>query len=139
MAESRYLFDQLAVLSPIFLALTAASPIFKGRLADVDVRWSTISAAVDDRTPAERGVVAGGGDGDGDGGGGEAAGAGAGARAGEAAGPAAAAGMEGDPRMAGGGTHRLKKSRYDSISGFIYQARAQTNPNMTCCCCLSDS
>ncbi len=37
--ESRHLYDQLAVLAPIALALTAASPIFKGRLADIDVRW----------------------------------------------------------------------------------------------------
>ena len=53
--ESRYMFDQLAVLSPVFLALTAASPIMKGRLTDRDSRWDVIAAAVDDRTPAERG------------------------------------------------------------------------------------
>ena len=29
--ESRYLYDQLAVLTPIFLALTAAAPVFHGR------------------------------------------------------------------------------------------------------------
>ena len=54
--ESRYMFDQLAVLSPVFLALTAATPVMKGRLADTDVRWNTIAASVDDRTPAERGL-----------------------------------------------------------------------------------
>jgi glutamate--cysteine ligase catalytic subunit len=36
------------------LALTAATPIFKGRLVDCDVRWTAISQSTDDRTPAER-------------------------------------------------------------------------------------
>lgn len=40
----------MAILSPLFLALTAASPIFKGKLADIDTRWEVISASVDDRT-----------------------------------------------------------------------------------------
>mmetsp|Transcript_107661 Transcript_107661/g.314782 ORF Transcript_107661/g.314782 Transcript_107661/m.314782 type:complete len:694 (-) Transcript_107661:70-2151(-) len=53
--ESRYLYDQLATLAPIMLALTAATPIFKGHLSGVDVRWDAIAASVDDRTPAERG------------------------------------------------------------------------------------
>ncbi|KAJ1442937.1 glutamate-cysteine ligase-domain-containing protein, partial [Ochromonadaceae sp. CCMP2298] len=52
--ESRYMYDQLAVLAPIMLAMTAATPIFKGRLAATDARWSTIAQSVDDRTPAER-------------------------------------------------------------------------------------
>ena len=47
--ESRYMYDQLAVLAPIMLAMTAATPIFKGRLADIDVRWDIIAASVDDR------------------------------------------------------------------------------------------
>eukprot|EP00931_Biecheleriopsis_adriatica_P051184 TRINITY_DN29664_c0_g1_i1.p1 TRINITY_DN29664_c0_g1~~TRINITY_DN29664_c0_g1_i1.p1 ORF type:complete len:746 (+),score=151.03 TRINITY_DN29664_c0_g1_i1:66-2240(+) len=53
--ESRYLHDQLAVLTPIMMALTAATPILKGRLAGTDARWKVISSSVDDRTPAERG------------------------------------------------------------------------------------
>lgn len=53
MDESRYMFDQLAVLSPIMLALSAATPIHRGMLADTDVRWNTISASVDDRTEEE--------------------------------------------------------------------------------------
>jgi len=53
--EARYLYDQLATLAPIMLALTAAAPIFQGRLVDTDVRWKVISQSVDDRTPAERG------------------------------------------------------------------------------------
>jgi hypothetical protein len=37
--------------------LTAGAPIFRGYLADVDVRWNIISQSVDDRTPEERGEV----------------------------------------------------------------------------------
>lgn len=39
------------------LALTAATPLLRGRVADSDVRWSVISQAVDDRTPGERGLA----------------------------------------------------------------------------------
>ncbi|KAI9812908.1 MAG: Zn finger-containing GTPase- Activating Protein for ARF [Pycnora praestabilis] len=53
--EGRRLYDQLSPLGPIMLALTAATPIYKGFLADTDVRWNQISAAVDDRTPGELG------------------------------------------------------------------------------------
>lgn len=38
------------------LALSAASPAFKGLLADVDARWNVIAASVDDRTEEERGL-----------------------------------------------------------------------------------
>ena len=59
---------QLAVAAPVFLALTAATPILKGMLVDSDVRWNVISGydfvlsfvsneltcrSVDCRTPAE--------------------------------------------------------------------------------------
>lgn len=54
--EARQLYDQLCPLGPIMLALTAASPVFKGFLADVDVRWNVISGAVDDRTEEEKGL-----------------------------------------------------------------------------------
>ncbi|KAI9729478.1 MAG: Zn finger-containing GTPase- Activating Protein for ARF [Cirrosporium novae-zelandiae] len=53
--EGRTLYDQLSPLGPIMLALTAATPIYKGFLADTDVRWNQISRAVDDRTPEELG------------------------------------------------------------------------------------
>ena len=55
MDESRFMYDQLAVMAPIMMALTAATPIIKGRIADTDCRWGIISESVDDRTPAERG------------------------------------------------------------------------------------
>ena len=89
--ESRYMYDQLAVLAPIMLAITAASPIYKGRLADVDARWNVISQSVDDRTPAERGLIS------------------------EDELESAK-----NPNFAGNGIRRQSKSRYDSISTFIY-------------------
>jgi len=62
----------------------------KGVLLDTDVRWDIIAQSVDDRTPAERGVAAGGGEGGG-----------------------------GHEAMAGHGTKRLHKSRYETISTYI--------------------
>lgn len=55
--KARYLYDSLLNFAPIFLALTSASPIFKGFLADQDVRWNVISKSVDDRTAYERNVA----------------------------------------------------------------------------------
>lgn len=53
--EGRRLYDQLSPLGPIMLALTAATPLYKGFIADTDVRWNQISASVDDRTAEELG------------------------------------------------------------------------------------
>mmetsp|Transcript_16796 Transcript_16796/g.23526 ORF Transcript_16796/g.23526 Transcript_16796/m.23526 type:complete len:841 (-) Transcript_16796:220-2742(-) len=58
--EARNLYDHLAVLGPIMLSLTAATPFYRGKIADTDVRWSVISQSVDDRTPNERGFVVNG-------------------------------------------------------------------------------
>lgn len=55
--EARYLYDSLINIAPLMLAITAAAPIFRGHLADQDVRWNVISGAVDDRTPFERNEV----------------------------------------------------------------------------------
>lgn len=54
--EARTLYDQLAPLCPIMLALTAASPIYRGFLTESDCRWNVISSSVDCRTPEERGL-----------------------------------------------------------------------------------
>ncbi|XP_041360661.1 glutamate--cysteine ligase catalytic subunit-like isoform X2 [Gigantopelta aegis] len=54
--EARLLYDQLSTLCPIFLALSAASPVYRGYLADIDSRWTVIAQSVDDRTPQERGL-----------------------------------------------------------------------------------
>lgn len=53
--EGRRMYDQLSPLGPIMLALTAATPMYKGFLVDTDVRWNQISDAVDDRTAEELG------------------------------------------------------------------------------------
>lgn len=96
MDESRFMYDQLAVMAPIMMALTASTPIMKGRIADTDARWGIISESVDDRTLAERGRP--------------------------------------DPNapydeLAGKGQRRIYKSRYDSISTYIYQGSAFENAN----------
>ena len=56
-AEGRTMYDQLSPLGPVLLALTAATPMYKGFLADTDVRWNQVGASVDDRTPKELGEV----------------------------------------------------------------------------------
>lgn len=91
--ESRFLHDQLAILSPFFLALSAATPILKGQLAATDTRWDTISQAVDDRTAAESGEV-----------------------------DITSGVALPDPELAGNGVKRLSKSRYSSVSRFIGRA-----------------
>lgn len=53
--EARFLYDQLAVVAPIMLALSAASPAYQGILTDIDCRWDVISGSVDDRTSEELG------------------------------------------------------------------------------------
>ncbi|KAJ5297905.1 hypothetical protein PENANT_c012G04594 [Penicillium antarcticum] len=51
--ECRWLHDQLIPLAPVFLAMTAAVPIWKGYLVDTDVRWQRFADLVDDRRPDE--------------------------------------------------------------------------------------
>ncbi|GAA5832048.1 hypothetical protein JCM5353_000733 [Sporobolomyces roseus] len=55
-SEARRMYDAFVPVGPIMLALTAASPIFRGLLSDVDCRWDVIAGSVDDRTPPERGL-----------------------------------------------------------------------------------
>ena len=57
MQMARCLYDHLLVLAPIMLALSAASPFFRGFLADTDCRWSVIAQSVDDRREEEMGRV----------------------------------------------------------------------------------
>lgn len=54
--EAVCLYDQLAPLCPIMLALTASNPVLRGHLAATDCRWDIISASVDCRTRQERGL-----------------------------------------------------------------------------------
>ncbi|KDQ08172.1 hypothetical protein BOTBODRAFT_118965 [Botryobasidium botryosum FD-172 SS1] len=52
--EAKRVYDALIPVGPIMLALTAASPAYKGHLADVDCRWNVIGDSADDRTQEER-------------------------------------------------------------------------------------
>jgi glutamate--cysteine ligase catalytic subunit len=88
-SESRLLYDQLAPLTPLLLALTAATPFLRGWICDDDVRWGQISQSVDDRTLEERSS----------------------ASSVEAA--------VADSRLAGSGVRPLQKSRYDGIDCYI--------------------
>jgi len=54
--EARRMYDAFVPVGPIMLALSAAAPIFRGWLADVDCRWDVIAGSVDDRTEEERGL-----------------------------------------------------------------------------------
>ncbi|KAH9508373.1 hypothetical protein Btru_050936 [Bulinus truncatus] len=54
--EAKTLYDQLAGMCPIMLALSASSPVYRGYLSDIDTRWPVIAASVDDRTREERGL-----------------------------------------------------------------------------------
>ena len=38
------------------MSVSAATPVLRGYLSDLDCRWSVISDSVDDRTEEERGV-----------------------------------------------------------------------------------
>ncbi|XP_043919687.1 glutamate--cysteine ligase catalytic subunit [Protopterus annectens] len=55
-SEARCLYDQLATICPIVMALSAASPFYRGYVSNIDCRWGVIAASVDDRTREERGL-----------------------------------------------------------------------------------
>jgi len=52
--EACQLHDQMIPLGPLMLALSAATPIYKGRLVATDTRWKAMCWAGDDRKPSER-------------------------------------------------------------------------------------
>ena len=45
---------RLIPFTPILLAISSNTPLFKGKITDYDNRWSSISQSVDDRTDEER-------------------------------------------------------------------------------------
>ncbi|CAF0788269.1 unnamed protein product [Rotaria sordida] len=53
--EARFLYDQLIPLTPIMLAMSASSPIWRGYLTEIDCRWNVLCAMSDDRTTEEEG------------------------------------------------------------------------------------
>ncbi|CAF1186572.1 unnamed protein product [Didymodactylos carnosus] len=48
------LYDQLIPMTPVMLALSAACPIWRGYLCDVDTRWNALCESADDRTEEEK-------------------------------------------------------------------------------------
>lgn len=52
--EARWLHDQLIPLGPCLLAMTAATPIWKGFMVDTDCRWQRYGDLVDDRNSIEK-------------------------------------------------------------------------------------
>ena len=52
-AEARSIYDHLSCLTPILMAMTACTPFLKGKLSDLDCRWTVIAQSVDDRTDYE--------------------------------------------------------------------------------------
>lgn len=54
LAECVELYDQCVALTAIMSALTAASPMFHGVLADTDGRMLVYEQALDDRTDEEK-------------------------------------------------------------------------------------
>jgi len=95
LAESRLLYDALAIISPLMMALTANAPIWRGHLGDHDTRWDVIAASVDCRTPAEAGAPP------------------------DTPAPGWMAGAGAAEAAAGGGVRRITKSRYSSVDAFI--------------------
>ncbi|KAJ2553343.1 glutamate--cysteine ligase [Coemansia sp. RSA 1933] len=55
--EARSLYDQLAPISAILTALTAATPIVRGHLVERDSYWDVQCSTVDDRSAQELGLA----------------------------------------------------------------------------------
>ena len=52
--HARYLHDALLPFTSVLAALSASAPIYKGKLSDIDLRWTVISQSVDCRTENEK-------------------------------------------------------------------------------------
>ena len=107
LAESRHLYDHLATLTPVMLALSAATPILRGWLMDEDCRWDIVADSVDDRTPAERGKGV--------------------THAGAADKQIPVGPPLPDARLAGGGTTLLPKSRFGPIDCYMCNCKGGKN------------
>lgn len=57
MENTRYLYDMLAIFSPLALRLTRGSPIASGKLLNTETRWEMLEISVDCRTDEERGSL----------------------------------------------------------------------------------
>lgn len=52
--ECKFIYDQFGIITPILMALGAATPYFKGKLTNLDGRWDVVCACCDDRTMHEK-------------------------------------------------------------------------------------
>ena len=52
--HAKYLHDSFIPLGPIFGALSASAPVYKGQLSNWDFRWNVIGDSVDSRNESER-------------------------------------------------------------------------------------
>lgn len=52
--HARYLYDMFIPFTAIMAAISAATPILRGKLSDHDLRWEIIEQSVDCRTKEER-------------------------------------------------------------------------------------
>ncbi|KAF9762668.1 Glutamate--cysteine ligase [Nosema granulosis] len=57
MANTRFLYDMLAIISPLVLRMTRGSPISSGKLINTETRWQMLEMSVDCRTDEERGSL----------------------------------------------------------------------------------
>ena len=55
--QATHLYDQLTVVSPIMLALSASSPFYRGYISDVDTRWKLLTQLCDDRNETELSTI----------------------------------------------------------------------------------
>eukprot|EP00605_Chrysophyceae_sp_TOSAG23-4_P002984 GSChrysophyteH1.ASY1.ANO1.3287.1 assembled CDS len=112
--QSRFLHDQLTPLAPFFLAISAATPLFRGTLMDTDTRWEFIGRSVDCRNDVERGVSG-------------ASRRSIGARSVDCRNDVergvSGASSEPDPEIALQGTERIPNSRYSGVSAYIAKPR----------------
>lgn len=53
MHQAKHLYDHLTPITPLILALSASSPVWRGYLANIDARYNVIKESWDDRTPEE--------------------------------------------------------------------------------------
>ena len=57
MEQAMSLFDCLVPFTPLMMAVSAASPVFRGQMSGWDCRWNVVAMSVDDRTEEERKVL----------------------------------------------------------------------------------
>lgn len=54
LGHARYVYDQLHILSPLMMAVTAGTPFYKGKISNWDARWKVLEDACDSRNKDEK-------------------------------------------------------------------------------------